>query len=94
MNSIMRRLYYYSSSYSFLALALTAVSSAQIVLDPSPARVIGHPAATPPEQLLVTNLNPNFAVSGGMYSPQGVALDTSGGTPILYVADTANNREI
>ena len=85
----MRTLYY---SYSFLALTVAAGASAQIVLDPSPARVLGHQATTPAEQLLVTNINPNFALSGGLYSPYGVAVDTSGSTPILYVADTANNR--
>src|ERR1022692_752055 len=84
----MRTLY----TYSFLALTFAAVASAQIVLDPSPARVAGHPSTTPAEQLLVTNLNPNLGVNGGLFSPQGVAVDTSGSTPILYVADTGNNR--
>src|ERR1017187_1985865 len=84
----MRTLY----TYSFLALTFAAVASAQIVLDPSPARVAGHPSTTPAEQLLVTNLNPNLGVNGGLFSPQGVAVDTSGSPPILYVADTGNNR--
>src|SRR6202167_4407845 len=79
-------------AYSFLAVTFVAVAGAQIVLDPSPARVAGHPSITPPEQLVVTNLNPNFGVNGGMYFPEGVAVDTSGSTPILYVADTGNNR--
>src|ERR1035438_2816217 len=74
----MRTLY----TYSFLALTFAAVASAQIVLDPSPARVAGHPSTTPAEQLLVTNLNPNLGVNGGLFSPQGVAVDTSGSTPI------------
>jgi len=84
----MRSLY----TYSFLALTFAAVASAQIVLDPSPARVLGHPSTTPAEQLVVTNLNPDFGVNGGMYLPEGVAVDTTGSTPILYVADTLNNR--
>jgi uncharacterized protein (TIGR03437 family) len=84
----MRTLY----TYSFLALTFAAVAGAQIVLDPSPARVAGHPSTTPAEQLVVTNLNPNLGVNGGLYSPEGVAVDTSGSTPILYVADTLNNR--
>jgi uncharacterized protein (TIGR03437 family) len=78
--------------YSFLALAFASVAGAQIVLDPNPARVAGHPATMPPEQLLVTNINPNFGAGGGMYSPEGVAVDTNGSSPILYVADTYNNR--
>ncbi len=84
----MRSLY----TYSFLALTFAAVAGAQIVLDPSPARVMGHPPATPAEQLVVTNLNPNLGASGGLYLPEGVAIDTSGSAPILYVADTLNNR--
>ncbi len=80
--------------YILPALAFAAAAGAQTatVLDPSPARVIGHPSTTPAEQLLVNNFNPNFGLNGGMYSPQSVALDTSGSTPILYVADSGNNR--
>ena len=84
----MRSLY----TYSFLALTFAAVAGAQIVLDPNPARVAGHPSTTPAEQLVVTNLNPNFGAPGGLYFPEGVAVDTSGSAPILYVADTVNNR--
>ena len=84
----MRSLY----TYSFLALTFAAVASAQIVLDPSPARVAGHPSTPPAEQLVVTNINPDLGVNGGMYFPEGVAVDTTGSTPILYVADTLNNR--
>ncbi len=84
----MRHLY----TYSLLAVTFTTIAAAQIVLDPNPARVLGHPTVAPAEQLLVTNLNPNFGTTGGMYSPQGVAVDTTGSTPILYVADTGNNR--
>jgi len=84
----MRHIY----TYSLLILTFSALAGAQIVLDPSPARVMGHPSTTPAEGLVVANLNPNFSAIGGMYSPRGVALDTSGATPILYVADTGNNR--
>jgi len=84
----MRLLYF----YPFLAVAFAAVAPAQVVLDPSPARVIGHPSTTPAEQLLVTNLSPNFGASGGMFLPQGVAVDTSTSPHILYVSDYGNNR--
>lgn len=84
----MRSLY----TYSFLALTFAATADAQIVLDPSPARVAGHPSPTPAEQLVITNLSPNLGVNGGMYLPEGLAVDTTGSTPILYVADTLNNR--
>lgn len=79
-------------TYIFVALTFAAVARAQIVLDPSPARVDGHPSVSPAEQLLVTNLNPNFGVNGGLYFPEGAAVDTSGSPPIFYVADTGNNR--
>jgi uncharacterized protein (TIGR03437 family) len=79
-------------NYLFLTLILAAAGTAQIVLDPGPARVLGHPSMTPAEQLVVTNLSPNFSANGGMFLPQGVAVDTSGSTPILYVADYGNNR--
>jgi uncharacterized protein (TIGR03437 family) len=85
----MRSLY---NIYLFLALTFAAVAGAQIVLDPNPARVAGHIPTTPAEQLAVTNINPNFGVNGGLYSPEGVAVDTSTSPPILYVADTGNNR--
>lgn len=82
------------TTYSLLVLTFVALAAAQtpIVLDPSPARVMGHPSTTPAEQLVVTNLNPNVGVNGGMYSPQGVAVDNSVSPPILYVADTTNHR--
>ena len=86
--NLMRSIY----TYSVLAATFASVAAAQIVLDPSPARVLGHPVTSPVEQLLVTTVNPNFGNPGGLYSPQGIALDTTSSPPILYVADTANNR--
>ncbi len=79
-------------TYSLLTVVCATSAWAQIVLDPSPARVVGHAATTPAEQLLVTNINPNFTGNGGMFAPQGSAVDTTGATPILYVADGVNNR--
>jgi len=64
----------------------------QIVLDPMPARALGHPLSTPGEQLFVADVNPNLVLGVELYSPQGIAVDTSGSSPILYVADTFNNR--
>ena len=88
LNIVMRLRY----SYVLLTLCFAAAASAQIVLDPNPARVLGHPPATPAEQLTVTNFNPDFSANGGMYAPTGVAVDTTGSAPILYIADTYNNR--
>ena len=78
--------------FLLLAVAFAAVAGAQIVLDPLPARVAGHQSTTPAEQLVINNLSPNFALSGGLYSPAGMAVDLTGSAPILYVADTGNNR--
>ena len=77
-------------SIPLLAFAFAAIASAQVVLDPSPARIVGHPSAS--EQIVVSNLNPDFGSVGGLDQPQGIAVDTSSSPPHLYVADTANNR--
>jgi uncharacterized protein (TIGR03437 family) len=75
---------------SFLLPAIPAWP--QIVLDPLPARVLGHPLLTPVEQQYVADVNPNLVLGVEVYSPEGIAVDTSGSSPILYVADTYNNR--
>ena len=41
---------------------------------------------------LFESLGPNWVDAYGLNSPTGVALDTSVSPPILYVADTGNNR--
>ena len=75
----------------FVATAIclsTAVASAQspVTLNPSPTRVVGHA-----KRELVTS-SPNLVEGKELNGPQGVALDTSVSPPILYVADTFNNR--
>lgn len=52
-----------------------------------PTRTVGHARQTP-----VTTTSPNFLEGREMFSPQGIAADTSTNPPILYVADTGNNR--
>jgi uncharacterized protein (TIGR03437 family) len=78
----------------FLALLLLPAIPVwpQIVLDPAPARALGHPLSTPGEQLFVSDINPNLVLGVELYAPEGIAVDTSGSSPILYVADTFNNR--
>ena len=58
----------------------------QVTLNPNPSRAVGHP------QLTVATANPNLVEGRELYAPQGVALDASADPPILYVADTGNNR--
>ncbi len=84
----------YSYRCSLLALLVMPVTVAwpQIVIDPNPARVLGHPPVSPPEQISVVSYAPNLVEGLELYSPMGVALDTSGSAPILYVADSGNNR--
>jgi uncharacterized protein (TIGR03437 family) len=81
----------YSRLYSILVFGLMTAGGAlpQIVLDTNPARTMGGPNAG---LTTVTNLNPDLSAIGGMDSPSGIALDTTGSAPILYVADTVNNR--
>jgi sugar lactone lactonase YvrE len=54
-----------------------------------PSRVLGHPN---PEQLNVVTAAPNLVNGVEMWRPEGIALDTSANPPIVYVADTLNNR--
>ena len=54
--------------------------------NPAPTRTVGHARAT------VTTFNPNFLEGRELFAPQAVAADTRSNPPILYVADTGNNR--
>ena len=55
--------------------------------NPLPTRIIGQSRVTP-----VTNGNPNYVQGSEMFNPFAVAFDTSSTPPVLYVADTFNNR--
>ncbi|MBM3811896.1 MAG: hypothetical protein FJW20_09700 [Acidimicrobiia bacterium] len=57
---------------------------AQVPLNPSASRVIGHP------QLRLATASPNLVEGTELFNPQGVAVDATGG--FVYVADTSNNR--
>src|SRR6516225_9171916 len=48
--------YFYFSSYLALALAAVAGAQSPVVLDPSPARVIGQPANNLAQQVSITSL--------------------------------------
>jgi uncharacterized protein (TIGR03437 family) len=71
--------------FALLWLSLV-VAPAQVVLSPSPLRVLGHTRNT------LTTLNPNLVEGRELNSPQGVAIDHSSDPPALFVSDTANNR--
>lgn len=71
---------------ALLLTAFAAVVSAQPVINPFASRVLGHP------QMSLLTANPNFVEGRELYSPRGVAVDTTATPPILYVSDTLNNR--
>lgn len=67
-------------------MCLAGCLSAQVVLNTTPSRQIGHP------RLVVSTVAPNFVEGRETNVPQGIAIDSSVSPPILYVADTGNNR--
>ena len=66
--------------------AITGFSQTQVTLNTTPSRGMGQP------QLFPEAGSPNRVEGREFYNPQGVALDTSGATPAVYVADLRNNR--
>lgn len=77
------------------ALSMLASSlPGQTVLNPLPAKVFGQ-AQLPRslDALAAPSANtPNLPDARGLFRPTSVAVDLSADPPILYVADTANNR--
>lgn len=69
-----------------VALSCAGVLPGQIPLNPSPSRTVGH------ARLPLSTGNPNLVEGRELFSPQGIAVDTSASPPILYVSDTGNNR--
>src|SRR5207248_3136281 len=66
---------------------------AQMLLNPSPTRELGHPAAVfNPLNAFPVTLNPNLVEGREFFTPGGIAMDVGANPPILYVADTGNNR--
>jgi uncharacterized protein (TIGR03437 family) len=60
-----------------------------IPLNTLPSRIVGHPQA---ESTTIISAAPNLVEGRELFSPEGVALDTSVTPPILYIADSGNNR--
>lgn len=75
-------------------LLLAASLSAQVALNPIPARVFGQ--AELPRSLAELasprSNTPNLPEARSLFRPGSVAVDASADPPILYVADTGNNR--
>ncbi|HLK67531.1 MAG TPA: hypothetical protein VKU19_29040 [Bryobacteraceae bacterium] len=72
-----------------VAGALAGVAQSLPTLNLFPSRIVGHPL---PEQNVLSSVNPNLVEGRELFGPEGIALDTSASPPILYVADTFNNR--
>ncbi|HTM50182.1 MAG TPA: hypothetical protein VL285_15930 [Bryobacteraceae bacterium] len=60
--------------------------SAQTNLNRSPSRSFGQPFLT------ADSTNPNLIEGREFYSPQSIAIDSTVTPPVLYVADSQNNR--
>lgn len=78
-----------SISICVLMAGFACYGQSPVPLNPVPTRIVGHPL---PEQLTLSSFNPNLVEGREMFSPEGIALDTSVTPPILYISDTGNNR--
>ena len=77
---------------AFSAVLIVAAEGleAQTIFNPLPSRIVGQAIL---QQTGVLNANAINLVEGREFAqPQAVAVDTSSSPPILYVADTFNNR--
>ena len=71
----------------FAIFAVAWPAASQTVFNINPTRSFGQARLSP-----ITTANPNLVEGRELYSPLGLALDTSASTPIVYVADTFNDR--
>ncbi|MBI3680354.1 MAG: hypothetical protein HY235_08150 [Acidobacteria bacterium] len=75
------------SLLSLFCYSLAAsMMQAQLPMNLAPTRVVGHPS------LRLVSTAPNLVEGRELYSPFGVAVDTSASPSAIYVADTGNNR--
>jgi uncharacterized protein (TIGR03437 family) len=63
-----------------------AVFAQSVTLNPTPSKEVGQP------KLVAETINPNLVEGRELYTPVGLALDTSTNPPAVYVSDTGNNR--
>ena len=74
---------------AFLAAAALQCEAQITAYNPFPSRIVGQPVL---QQQTFTMVAPNLVEGREFNTPQGVTVDTSSSPPILYVADTGNNR--
>src|SRR5438105_1219466 len=77
------------TSRLLLTLTVAASALAQTVYNQIPTNIVGQAVL---QQLLLTATAPNLVEGREFNLPEAVAIDSSASPPILYVADTANNR--
>ena len=65
---------------------LASVSAPGQILNPTPARVIGHP------QVAIVTDEANWIDGRELNGPGGLAVDMNASPPVLYVSDTRNHR--
>src|SRR5215472_2535425 len=79
---------------STAVVALVAMVNAQTptstIFNPAPSRIVGQ--AVLQQQGILTATGPNLVEGREFNGPQAIAIDTSVSPPILYVADSGNNR--
>src|SRR5260370_38253728 len=71
------------------AASFAPLAGAQVKFNPLPSRILGQAIL---QQQQVTALGPNLVEGREFDAPQSLAVDTSANPPILYVADSVNNR--
>jgi len=70
----------------FAAVSITGLGQVPVQINPVPSRIVGQP------QLRLLSTAPNLVEGRELNAAIGVAVDTTQNPPILYVADSGNNR--
>ncbi|HUA83193.1 MAG TPA: hypothetical protein VMB85_04995 [Bryobacteraceae bacterium] len=75
--------------YFFLAAAPLFAQAVSPTINPLPSREFGQPSLLPSG---LNSVAPNLVEGRELFSPSSIAFDSSVTPPILYIADTSNNR--
>jgi uncharacterized protein (TIGR03437 family) len=76
-----------------LAVSAASLVAQSVTINPTPTREFGHPLLPPSSSPFQFNSQKENYVEGReLSSPFGIAIDNSSSPPIVYVADTFNNR--
>jgi uncharacterized protein (TIGR03437 family) len=86
----MRHLYSTTVCAAVVAALDGQTTVTSTIFNPAPSRIVGQ--AVLQQQGILTATAPNLVEGREFNGPQAVAVDISNSPPILYVADTGNNR--